>query len=403
MTFAIHKCNVPELLLETDPLLELCEQYRQSFERRATGAWAGFSIYGRDAVYTYKAASRRSSRPAKKLTRENIAAADAAVRRKPAHHPRCDRDVTRVAPPDRYVDRGLHRRGDRDDRTGRPSGPSLPTPTPPARRPESTNRTEPPPHDDRERALMNLTDLSQYFFSGLTIGCIYALVALGFVIIANVTQVYNFAQGEYVMIGAMVVAGGTNRGWSMAVLVPLASVAVGAVAFAQERLDRRPGAPAGEPAHRGRRHARCGRGAARARADGVGRGPAACPAVRQRHVRPVRRPSLAPVVDRVGGDGAEPRRRRAALPPHGGRAGRCGRARSTRPRCGCSVSARVRSPPGRSCSAVCWRASSAPSPCRSRWCAGTPGSPSDSSRSSPPRSAASRARRAPSSPGWRSV
>ena len=57
---------------------------------------------------------------------------------------------------------------------------------------------------------MNLTDLSQFFFSGLTIGCIYALVALGFVIIANVTQVYNFAQGEYVMIGAMVVAGGTE-------------------------------------------------------------------------------------------------------------------------------------------------------------------------------------------------
>ena len=83
---------------------------------------------------------------------------------------------------------------------------------------------------------MNLTDLSQYFFSGLTIGCIYALVALGFVIIANVTQVYNFAQGEYVMIGAMVVAGGTSRGWNMAVLVPLAAVVVGAVALVQERL-----------------------------------------------------------------------------------------------------------------------------------------------------------------------
>ena len=28
VTFAIHKCNVTELLLETDPLLELCTQYR---------------------------------------------------------------------------------------------------------------------------------------------------------------------------------------------------------------------------------------------------------------------------------------------------------------------------------------------------------------------------------------
>jgi branched-chain amino acid transport system permease protein len=82
----------------------------------------------------------------------------------------------------------------------------------------------------------SLSDLSQYVFSGLTIGCIYALVALGFVIIANVTRVYNFAQGEYVMIGAMVVAGGSSRGWSLAVLVPLASVVVGFVALLQERL-----------------------------------------------------------------------------------------------------------------------------------------------------------------------
>ncbi|WP_116997013.1 branched-chain amino acid ABC transporter permease/ATP-binding protein [Desertimonas flava] len=83
---------------------------------------------------------------------------------------------------------------------------------------------------------MNLTDLSQFFFSGLTIGCIYALVALGFVVIANVTQVYNFAQGEYVMIGAMIVAAGTGRGWSLGLLVPLAAVTVGAVALVQERV-----------------------------------------------------------------------------------------------------------------------------------------------------------------------
>ena len=73
VTFAIHKCNVPELLQADDPLLELCEQYRQSFIDE-TGAWAGFSIYGRDAVYTYKAAVEALSRPAKKLTRDNIAA-----------------------------------------------------------------------------------------------------------------------------------------------------------------------------------------------------------------------------------------------------------------------------------------------------------------------------------------
>ena len=61
VTFAIHKCNVPELLQADDPLLELCEQYRQSFIDE-TGAWAGFSIYGRDAVYTYKAGDRSARR-----------------------------------------------------------------------------------------------------------------------------------------------------------------------------------------------------------------------------------------------------------------------------------------------------------------------------------------------------
>lgn len=42
--------------------------------------------------------------------------------------------------------------------------------------------------------------------SGITSGCIYAVVAIGFSIIYNSTQVINFAQGEFVMVGAMVAA-----------------------------------------------------------------------------------------------------------------------------------------------------------------------------------------------------
>ncbi len=42
--------------------------------------------------------------------------------------------------------------------------------------------------------------------SGITIGSIYALVAIGFTIIYNCTQIVNFAQGEFVMLGAMVAA-----------------------------------------------------------------------------------------------------------------------------------------------------------------------------------------------------
>lgn len=39
--------------------------------------------------------------------------------------------------------------------------------------------------------------------SGLTIGSIYAIVALGFVTIYSVTKVINLAQGEFVMLGGM--------------------------------------------------------------------------------------------------------------------------------------------------------------------------------------------------------
>ncbi len=43
----------------------------------------------------------------------------------------------------------------------------------------------------------------QYLFTGLTIGAIYALTALGFNIIHNVTGIINFAQGDFVVWGGL--------------------------------------------------------------------------------------------------------------------------------------------------------------------------------------------------------
>jgi branched-chain amino acid transport system permease protein len=51
---------------------------------------------------------------------------------------------------------------------------------------------------------MGLDALIQLFFSGITIGSIYAMVALGFLIIYNATGIVNFAQGEFVMLGGMI-------------------------------------------------------------------------------------------------------------------------------------------------------------------------------------------------------
>jgi branched-chain amino acid transport system permease protein len=46
--------------------------------------------------------------------------------------------------------------------------------------------------------------LLQYMVTGLTIGAIYAMVAIGFNIIYNVTEIINLAQGEFVMTGGLV-------------------------------------------------------------------------------------------------------------------------------------------------------------------------------------------------------
>ncbi|MGA2957559.1 MAG: branched-chain amino acid ABC transporter permease [Thermodesulfobacteriota bacterium] len=52
---------------------------------------------------------------------------------------------------------------------------------------------------------MTLTSqLIQYLFTGLTLGSIYALVALGFTMIYNATGIINLAQGEFVMLGGLI-------------------------------------------------------------------------------------------------------------------------------------------------------------------------------------------------------
>src|SRR5512134_1298001 len=66
--------------------------------------------------------------------------------------------------------------------------------------------------------------LVQFLLTGLTVGAIYALVALGFAIIYNASHVINFAQGEFVMIGGMATAAFVQSGLPLA---PAALLAVG--------------------------------------------------------------------------------------------------------------------------------------------------------------------------------
>jgi branched-chain amino acid transport system permease protein len=80
-----------------------------------------------------------------------------------------------------------------------------------------------------------MPELLQFAFSGLTVGAVYALVALGFTLIYNASDVVNFAQGEFVMLGGMVAVFLGLAGVPLpiaAVLAVLITVAVGLALYA---------------------------------------------------------------------------------------------------------------------------------------------------------------------------
>jgi branched-chain amino acid transport system permease protein len=75
-----------------------------------------------------------------------------------------------------------------------------------------------------------MAEFLQLLFSGLTVGAVYALVALGFTLIYNASDVINFAQGDFVMIGGMGTVFLAAAGLSLplaAFIAILAAVAVG--------------------------------------------------------------------------------------------------------------------------------------------------------------------------------
>jgi branched-chain amino acid transport system permease protein len=76
----------------------------------------------------------------------------------------------------------------------------------------------------------------QYLLTGLTVGAIYALVALGFSIIFNASHVINFAQGEFVMIGGMATMSLAAAGLPYGLAIPLAVAAAALVGLALEKF-----------------------------------------------------------------------------------------------------------------------------------------------------------------------
>src|ERR1700710_623878 len=73
--------------------------------------------------------------------------------------------------------------------------------------------------------------LLQAIFTGLSVGAIYGLVAMGFAVVFYVTRVINFATGQLLMVAVMITAGLGQSGVSAWIGIPLGLVAsaVGAV------------------------------------------------------------------------------------------------------------------------------------------------------------------------------
>jgi len=84
-----------------------------------------------------------------------------------------------------------------------------------------------------------MTDFLGAVSSGIGLGAVYALLALGFVIIYKSMQVISFAQPAFMFAGALLVTYLVPKvGFALA--IPLAAIAIAAVALVVERLAIRP-------------------------------------------------------------------------------------------------------------------------------------------------------------------
>jgi branched-chain amino acid transport system permease protein len=85
-----------------------------------------------------------------------------------------------------------------------------------------------------------MTDLVTLTAAGLSLGAMYALVALGFAVIYRASQVFNFAHGELLGVGAFSMASLLDAGVPWPLALALAMTATGAVAVGVERAVVRP-------------------------------------------------------------------------------------------------------------------------------------------------------------------
>ena len=83
--------------------------------------------------------------------------------------------------------------------------------------------------------------IAQLLFSGIALGSMYALVALGYNITYATSQTVNFSQGQSVMVGAVVAyALYVGAGWPFLAVLPVTLIALALLGIVVERVAVRP-------------------------------------------------------------------------------------------------------------------------------------------------------------------
>ena len=88
---------------------------------------------------------------------------------------------------------------------------------------------------------MTLEMFFQHCFNALTLGSLYALIAIGYTMVYGILRLINFAHGDILMLGAYFVFFGTFAyGWPWGVAAVVAIAGASVVGVAVERIAYRP-------------------------------------------------------------------------------------------------------------------------------------------------------------------
>jgi branched-chain amino acid transport system permease protein len=90
-----------------------------------------------------------------------------------------------------------------------------------------------------------------YLISGISLGSVYAIIALGYTMVYGIAKMLNFAHGDFIMVGCYaiftIVGAFSGSGLGMVIGVIAATVICTAVGVLTERIAYRPLREAGSP------------------------------------------------------------------------------------------------------------------------------------------------------------